>query len=212
LVRRIKFDTGIRMEVTNYEREQIADDLRSALADAHLSQEAFARLIGTSRTRLSAYLNGRTMPSAALYQRALRTAAGLKSARRHGWMTPDRTAAEVNEALQVSDEDWAFKLIVQARDHLAEMLENEDPASDAWLLRSRPISDARYEALLAALIEHEFDKRNCRQTPEWSKRARLENTWIQPNARWGADWTRAHTPQWLAERGIFISDRDLMTA
>lgn len=200
------------MEATTYEREQIANDMRSALADAHLTQEAFARLLGTSRPRLSAYLNGKTMPSAALYQRALRTAAGLKSARRHGWMTPDRTADEVNEALQATDEDWAFKLIVQARDHLAEMLENEDPGSDAWLLRSRPISDARYEALLAALIGHEFDKRNCRQTPEWTKSPRLESTWTQPNARWGADWTREHTPKWLAERGIFISDRDLMTA
>jgi hypothetical protein len=71
----------------------------------------------------------------ALYRRAQRTAAGLKSARRHGWVTPDRTAEEVNTALQAGDEDWAFKLIVQARDHLAEMLKNEDPASDAWLVR-----------------------------------------------------------------------------
>jgi hypothetical protein len=107
-------------------------------------------------------------------------------------MTPDRTAEEVNEALQAKDEDWAFKLIVQARDQLAEMLENEDPAGDAWLLRSRPISDARNEALLAALIEHEF------------RQAQLPS-----DARVDED----RSPRkWLAERGIFISDRDLMTA
>jgi hypothetical protein len=61
----------------------------------------------------------------------------LEERRRHGWMTPDRTAEEVNEALQAKDEDWAFKLNVQPRDQLAEMLENEDPAG--WLLRSRPL-------------------------------------------------------------------------
>lgn len=127
-------------------------------------------------------------------------------------MTPDRTADEVNEALDAGDEHWALKLIVQARDQLVEMLDDDDGGSDAWLLRSRTISDARYEALLAALVEHEYDKRNRRQTPEWTRSIRLDSAWIHPNARWGAQWTRENTPTWLAERGIFISDRDLMTA
>ena len=63
------------MDATAYERARVASGLRSALAEAGLTQEAFARLLGTSRPRLSAYLNGRTIPSAALYLRALRTAA-----------------------------------------------------------------------------------------------------------------------------------------
>ncbi len=200
------------METTAYEREQVAADLRSALLDAQLPQEAFARLLGTSRPRLSAYLNGRTMPSAAFYLRALRTAAGLKSARQRGWMTPDRTASDANESLRAGDEAWAFKLIVQARDHVAAMLDADDPAADAWLVRGQQITDARYEALLAALVEHEFAERNWPRTPEWTRTEPLRPKWIQPNLCRGENWTRAHTPSWLAKRGIFISDHDLMTA
>jgi transcriptional regulator with XRE-family HTH domain len=67
------------MEATACERAQIAADLRRALNDAQLTHEAFARLLGTSRPQLSAYLNGKTMPSAALYKRAIRTATALRA-------------------------------------------------------------------------------------------------------------------------------------
>ncbi|WP_020388509.1 helix-turn-helix domain-containing protein [Kribbella catacumbae] len=200
------------MEVADYERAQIADDMRSALVDAGLTQAAFARLLGTSRPRLSAYVSGRTIPSAALYQRALRTARGLKSSRDHGWMIPDRTIDEINAALADGDEEWAFKLALQARDQLAYQLRSHDPASDAWLLRSREITDPRFETLLAALIWHEFEKRDHRRVPEWAQAPRLKKPWLQPNARRGAAWTRKNTPRWLADRGIFISEHDLMTA
>jgi transcriptional regulator with XRE-family HTH domain len=200
------------MDVAPYERAHIAGELRDALAASGLTQEAFARLLGTSRSRLSAYLNARTIPSAVLYQRALRLAAGLRSARLRGWMIPDRTAAEVDEALNAGDELWAFKLVVQARDQLATMIRTGDEASAAWLVRTRPISDSRYDVLLAALVEHEFGRQGCACTPEWTKDRRLEESWIQPNLRRGPDWTREHTPRWLADRGVFISDHDLMTA
>ncbi|QNE18075.1 helix-turn-helix transcriptional regulator [Kribbella qitaiheensis] len=200
------------MEVAEYEREQIAADLRSALADTGLTQEAFARLLGTSRPRLSAYLSGRTIPSAALYQRALRTAAGLKSSRLHGWMTPDRTIDEINESLADGNEEWAFKLALQARDQLAYMLQNNDPGSDAWLRRSHEVSDPRFETLLAALVEHEFEQHNSPRIPEWTRRLTLRTPWLHPNLRRGAAWTRKHTPDWLSTRGIYISEHDLLTA
>ena len=151
-------------------------------------------------------------PSVPGDESAVRIAAAVDSADRRGWMTPDRTAAEVDEALRDGDELWAFKLVVQARDEVATMIRTGDEASAAWLFRSRPISDERYDVLLAALIEHEFDQRDCRLTPRWTGDLRLKDPWIQPNPRWGADWTREHTPTWLAERGIFISAHDLTTA
>lgn len=200
------------MDATAYERAEVVSGLRSALATSGLSQEAFARLLGTSRPRLSAYLNGRTMPSAAFYLRALRTAAALQSARLHGWMTPDATATEVNEALVAGDNTWAFKLIIQARDHLATMLDADDPAADAWLLRSRSISDTRYDALLAALVAHEFEQHDAARMPAWTETPPLSTDWIQPNLRRGVDWTRTHTPAWLSRRGIYISTHDLETA
>ncbi len=200
------------MEFSVEEREQVAEALQAALADSGLTQHAFAHLIGTSRPRLSAYLNARTMPSAALYQRILRTAAGLSSARRHGWMTPDRTSDKVDEALRAGDEDWAFKLVIQARDQLRAMLAGSDPAADAWLLRSAAISDPRYDALLAALVQQEFEQSSHPLRPGWTEDAHLSSAWTQPNLRRGEKWTRQHTPPWLAQRGIFIADLDLMTA
>jgi transcriptional regulator with XRE-family HTH domain len=200
------------VEFSVEEREQVAKDLRSAVAHSGLTQHEFAQLIGTSRPRLSAYLNARTMPSAALYQRILRTAAGLSSARRHGWMTPSRTAAQVNEALRSRDEDWAFKLVIQARDQLRAMLSASDPAADAWLLRSTAISDPRYDALLAALVQQEFEQSSHPLRPGWTDGPHLSSAWTQPNLRRGEKWTRQHTPPWLARRGIFIADLDLMTA
>jgi hypothetical protein len=127
-------------------------------------------------------------------------------------MTPDATAAEVDDALDAGDGDWAFKLIVQARDHLATMLNTDDPAADAWLVRSRSISDARYDALLAALVAHEFEQHDTVRTPEWTMTPPLHPDWIQPNLRRGPAWTRTHTPPWLAQRGIYISTHDLKTA
>lgn len=200
------------MKATTYERECIARELRDALAAAQVTQNVFARLLGTSRTRLSAYLRGRTMPSAAFHQRALRTAAGLASAHSHGWMTPDQAASAIDKALASGDEQWAFKLAIQARDHVAEMLDRQDPGSDAWLFRAQGISDSRYEALLAALIEHEFERRRHQPSPEWTSAPHAESPWVHANARRGEAWTREHTPQWLAKRGVFISEHDLTTA
>ncbi|MGI8900253.1 MAG: helix-turn-helix domain-containing protein [Nocardioides sp.] len=91
------------MPATTYERELIAERLRSALVDAGVTTGAFAVLLGTSRPRLSTYLNGWTMPSAALYERALKTAAALKSARSGGWMTADNAIDEINKALGEGD-------------------------------------------------------------------------------------------------------------
>jgi hypothetical protein len=92
------------------------------------------------------------------------------------------------------------------------MLENDDPGSDAWLLRSREISDPRYETLLAALVEHEFEKRSSPRIPEWTRSLALGNPWVHANLRRGVAWTRKNTPKWLADRGIYISEHDLMTA
>jgi hypothetical protein len=91
------------------------------------------------------------------------------------------------------------------------MLQNDDPASDAWLLRSREISDPRFETLLAALVEHEFEKRGSPRIPEWTRTLTLRKPWLHPNLRRGAAWTRQNTPQWLADRGIYISEHDLTT-
>ncbi|MGB5167460.1 MAG: helix-turn-helix transcriptional regulator [Acidimicrobiia bacterium] len=57
------------------ERDEVAARLRVAVAGSGLTNAEFARLVGTSASRLSTYLNGRVTPSAAMLMRMERAAA-----------------------------------------------------------------------------------------------------------------------------------------
>ena len=54
------------------ERSEVAETLRDYVARSGLNQQQFARRIGTSASRLSTYLSGKVVPSAALVVRARR--------------------------------------------------------------------------------------------------------------------------------------------
>jgi len=56
------------------ERSEVAAEVRRLVGDAGLSQHDFANRIGTSRSRLSTYMSGRVVPSAALMVRMRRVA------------------------------------------------------------------------------------------------------------------------------------------
>lgn len=58
--------------------------MRGSLTQSGLTQADFARLLGTSATRLSTYLSGKTIPSAALYVRAPRLGNALACSRQIG--------------------------------------------------------------------------------------------------------------------------------
>ncbi len=64
-----------RQEFADAEREQVAGEIRDLVARSGLHQQDFARRIGTSRPRLSTYMSGRVVPSAALMVRMRRVAA-----------------------------------------------------------------------------------------------------------------------------------------
>src|SRR5579859_1971319 len=56
------------------ERSEVAAEVRRLVGDSGLSQHDFANRIGTSRSRLSTYMSGRVVPSAALMVRMRRVA------------------------------------------------------------------------------------------------------------------------------------------
>ncbi|MBA3278421.1 MAG: helix-turn-helix transcriptional regulator [Geodermatophilaceae bacterium] len=63
------------------ERAAVADALRDLVSRSGLSRAEFASRLGTSRSRLSTYLNGKVIPSAALMVRAQRVStSGIGSA------------------------------------------------------------------------------------------------------------------------------------
>ena len=56
------------------ERQEVASEVKRLVGRSGLSQQEFADRTGTSRSRLSTYISGRVMPSAALLVRMRRVA------------------------------------------------------------------------------------------------------------------------------------------
>jgi DNA-binding transcriptional regulator YiaG len=63
-----------RRRAEDEEREQVAAEVRDAIARSGLSRAEFASRIGTSRSRLSTYATGKVTPSASLMIRMRRVA------------------------------------------------------------------------------------------------------------------------------------------
>lgn len=63
-----------RSDAEQADRAEVAARVRSAVARSGLTHQEFARLVGTSASRLSTYLSGKVTPSAALLIRIERAA------------------------------------------------------------------------------------------------------------------------------------------
>jgi len=196
------------MNVEPEERVEVAAALHGTLTQSGITQTDFARHLGTSATRLSTYLSGSTIPSAAIYLRALRLGAAFEHVRQHGLMTPDDAAEAVNRALSNGDADFALRMILQARDDLRAGGIEAGELRRVWDRRARLIEDDRFDTLFRVIVAHEFGG----HAPGWAKDAQLDNDWIVPDPFRGADTIRALTPDWLARARIFIAEPGLVTA
>ena len=196
------------MNIEPGERAEVAAALRGALKKSGLTQTDYARHLGTSATRLSTYLSGSTIPSAAIYLRALRLGAAFEHVRQQGLMTPDDAADAVNRALVKGDEDFALRMILQARDDLRAGASEGSELRRVWDRRARMIEDDRFDTLFRVIVAHELGG----HPPAWATDAHLEDDWIVSDPFRDADTIRALTPDWLARAGIFIAERGLVTA
>ena len=196
------------MNVGSAERVEVAAALRGTLKQSGLTQADFARHLGTSATRLSTYLSGSTIPSAAIYLRALRLGAAFALVRQQGLMTPDDAAEAVNRALAEGDGDFALRMILQARDDLRAGGIEPDELRRVWERRARLIENVRFDILFRVIVAHEFGE----HVPAWAADAHLDDDWIVPDPFRDADTIRALTPAWLARARIFIAERGLVTA
>jgi predicted XRE-type DNA-binding protein len=66
------------------ERGAVAKHIRRTIAEAGVSQREFAQLIGTSQSRLSTYVSGTVVPSAAMLVRISQAGDGLRRSARSG--------------------------------------------------------------------------------------------------------------------------------
>jgi transcriptional regulator with XRE-family HTH domain len=132
----------------------VSAQLDRALAESGLSQAAFAAVLGTSASRFSTYRSGKTKPSAQFCLRAGRIGHALHEARGRRLMTAPAAAAAIREA---ADEDWAWKMLLQGRDHLRLMLTRRDGSEAAWEAAPATTGEAGFDTLLAVLTAHEFE-------------------------------------------------------
>lgn len=184
--------------------------LKAAVQVSGLTQGAFAIALGTSAPRLSTYIAGTVALSAPAFLRALRIGNSLAGAAALGWLTAPAVAAATAKALASADELWAFKLLLQGRDHLRQLLEGQPDLAAAWEAAPRSTRFDRWDALMAALSGHEFE-RVGRPAPAWTERTPLPKPWILLSPRLTEDEIKERTPQWLADRGIYATERDLVT-
>lgn len=193
------------------DREACTRALDEALERSGLNAQDFARALGTSASRLSTYRKGTVAPSAPLFLRAQRLASALAAAREHGLMTAPQAAREIATAVHEGDHLWAFKMTLQARDHLRSILDAIPEAAGAFEAAPPSTGSDRWDTLLATLVRHEFAEHD-RPAPEWTDQPALETDWVLDHPRWDERAIKARTPVWLAERRIFVAGGDLVTA
>lgn len=195
-----------RVEAT---QDGAAAQLRAALDDSRLTQTAFAAALGTSQPRLSTYLNGKVSPSAAFFLRAQRVAEALAGLARLHLLSAPTMGTALRRALR-DDENWAFRLLIQGRDHLRIVLAQHPELSMGWAAAPLPSGQVEWDTLAAGVVGHEFI-RAALAPPPWTEREPLPTAWSFPSVLLAPQEVRAATPDWLSCLNIFVPERDLVT-
>jgi hypothetical protein len=131
----------------------------------------------------------------------------IRRSAREGWRHPITTAAIMREALAESDDAWLLRTALEARSHLHRTLREAPDLVPAWQAAPAPVDD-RWDALLAALVGHEFAL-DGRPEPSWTTSRVLSKDWVVQGGDATDDDIRRQTPDWLASRHILIRERDL---
>lgn len=193
------------------DQESVIDALRAAIKASDLTQHAFAKAVGTSPSRLSAYLHGDTAPSATLLMKFQRIGNALHAAHLEFIPTPLDCALSLRQALDAAKRpSGVLRIALEARDRLRDTLENRPHLLDAWDARPT-VGDERWDTLFAAIVEHEFTQAG-RNAPAWAHSERLEEEWMPAKGRLDEDQVRAATPDWLAVKNIRLAESALAVA
>lgn len=189
--------------------QAVVERLEAALGISGLSLRQFARALGTSPSRFCAYRTGRTAPSAVFLLRAERLADALSRARRDQVPSSIDAVEALRRAARRGDEDWTYTLALELRDRLRHVLRSHPGLSAAWEAHP-PTLEARWMTLVAAFVSHEFDRAGL-PAPRWTHTESLSTAWVLDSPRLTEATIKAQTPQWLADRNIFIAEKDLGT-
>lgn len=190
--------------------QAVIDRLDAAVAASGLSLRQFAHALGTSPSRLSSYRTGRVAPSAAFLLRAERIANALRQARRDIVPTILDAMESIRRADSNHDDDWTYALALEARDRLRDTLHRHGSLAAAWEIQPHSNVADRWRTLVAALVSHEFVEAAL-PAPPWTEAPKLATEWVLDSPRLSESEIKRQTPDWLAERNIFIAEKDLVT-
>lgn len=127
-------------------------------------------------------------------------------------MSAPATATALREQLHAGDEPWAWRMLLQGRDHLQLMLEKpDDELVASWEAAPSSTGSVQFDTLLAALARHQFEIVG-RPAPEWTYADPLPQPWIPEHPFLTPERAKAKAPEWLRELNIYIPERDLVTA
>ncbi len=201
------------VELTDQDTLRVIALLREALASSGLSQAGFARALGTSAPRISTYLSGETRLSAHFLIRAQRLGRALGTFAERQMMSAPATATAMRAYLLAGEMDWVWRMLLQGRDHLALGLadESDQAVAGAWEAEPATTGSMGWDALLAALAAHEFERAGL-AAPAWALGDPLTESWMPEHPFLGPERIRAQTPDWLRRRNIYVPERDLVTA
>jgi predicted XRE-type DNA-binding protein len=179
-------------------RRAAGRDLRGTVARAvraGLSQRQIASHLGVSQPEVNRLL----------HSSAAKDAAG----RSRTWMTARDAARAATKELAHGDELMAFKVIIQARDHLLTLRDPDDVRE--WLVEPAPIADRRFDALLRVLTRRTVEAEGG-EAPSWATPVPLSAPWTLHPLPSGKARAMREAPADLAALGIFITEDDLATA
>lgn len=194
----------------NQDTQAVIERLDAAVATSGLSMRRFAHALGTSPSRLSSYRTGRVAPSAAFLLRAERIANALRQARRDSVPTVLDAMESIRQADSRNDDDWTYALALEARDRLRDTLRRHRSLAATWEVQPPANVADRWRTLIAAFVSHEFVKAGL-PAPPWTEAPKLDTEWVLDTPRLSAREIKRQTPDWLAERNIFIAEKDLVT-
>ena len=182
------------------------DAQRTAASRTLRATAAAAARAGMTQRQI-AQLMGRSQPEV---RRLMHASAARDSAGRpRRWMTARSAADAITTELAAGDELMAFKMTIQARDHLRTLTDADDIAE--WAIEPAPIRDRRFDTFLRAIA-----RRTCIElglpTPDWATPERLESEWVMTNLTSRYARTKRNTPTDLAALNIFVTENDLATA
>ncbi|GAB6897825.1 hypothetical protein [Kineosporia succinea] len=66
----------------------------------------------------------------------------------------------------------------------------------------------RWHVLLGVLIGHEYEAAG-KQVPGWTTKLRMDKEWVLSTPLMTDTQVRTSTPEWLSQRGLYISPREL---